>query len=406
MTDRFTSICTAGIFSVIWVQLVQHMIEFDSKLARTFLYVCQERTLRAAAYSLDLEPSSVSRQINTLETQLGLPLLERSRKGVVPTEAGRLLLDHLRRQRADNEALLSDFDALRGMQRGEIVIAIGDGFISDFMANALPSFRAALPGISFQLLSGSTEKVAKLVREDVAHFGFAINPDREQALRVIERVRQPLEVLLSPQSKHAGSGVAMSMSQLTEIPLALPRPDFGIGTLLRETEATYGVRLVGAGRDRLTGRAAELRARRHRRDDPASLCRRARVGGRPCRDRASRYSRVAKGRGDNPCQDRTAVARGCVTPCDPCSARNARVQAQNPSAERCAQCNIKLYPMQFTARTSCLLSRRQRCAKGGEFHDLEETFFRDGWFGHCGGFGPGCLGRNPASGLARRRNEP
>ena len=221
------------------------MIEFDSKLARTFLYVCQERTLRAAAYSLDLEPSSVSRQINTLETQLGLPLLERSRKGVVPTEAGRLLLDHLRRQRADNEALLSDFDALRGMQRGEIVIAIGDGFISDFMANALPSFRAALPGISFQLLSGSTEKVAKLVREDVAHFGFAFNPDREQALRVIERVRQPLEVLLSPQSKHAGSGVAMSMSQLTEIPLALPRPEVGIGTLLRETEATYGVRLSG-----------------------------------------------------------------------------------------------------------------------------------------------------------------
>lgn len=219
------------------------MIDLDSKLTGTFVCVCQEGTLRAAAYRLHLEPSSVSRQITALEEQLGLQLLERGRRGVVVTEAGQLLLEHLRRQRADNEALQSDFDALRGMQRGEIVIAIGDGFISDFMANALPSFRAALPGLSFQLLSGSTEKVAHLIREDVAHFGFAFNPAREQALKISERTRQPLELLLNPQSAFAGKKGPVSMAYLAEIPLALPMPNFGIGTLLKETEAAYGVRL-------------------------------------------------------------------------------------------------------------------------------------------------------------------
>lgn len=219
------------------------MIEIDTKLARTFLQVCREGTLRAAAYSLDLEPSSVSRQIAALEEQLGLTLLERGRKGAMPTEAGRLLIDHLRKQRADNEALLSDFDALRNMQRGEVIIAIGDGFISDFMSNALPSFRAALPGISFQLRSGSTEQVTQMVIEDAAHFGFAFNPSKEQALRIVEKVRQPLELLTSPQSELAVKTSPIAMRELADLDLALPMPSFGIGTMLRETEAKYGIRL-------------------------------------------------------------------------------------------------------------------------------------------------------------------
>lgn len=138
---------------------------------------------------------------------------------------------------------MSEFDALRGMQRGEVTIAIGDGFISDFVSNALPSFRAALPGISFRLRSGSTDKVMNDLREDAAHFGFAFNPRPDEALRVLERARQPLEVLLSPEASEADTAAPLSIGALASLSLGLPMPDFGVGTMLRETEAKYGVRL-------------------------------------------------------------------------------------------------------------------------------------------------------------------
>lgn len=72
--------------------------------------------------------SSVSRQIAQLEAQLAIQLVERGRRGVRATEAGKLLLQHLRNQMDELETVLSEFDALRGLRRGQVVIAIGDGF--------------------------------------------------------------------------------------------------------------------------------------------------------------------------------------------------------------------------------------------------------------------------------------
>jgi DNA-binding transcriptional LysR family regulator len=82
-----------------------------------------------------------------------------------------------------------------------------------------------------------------MVIEDAAHFGFAFNPSKEQALRVVKKARQPLELLLCPQSELAASKMPVSMRELIDLQLALPMPSFGIGTMLRETEAKYGIRL-------------------------------------------------------------------------------------------------------------------------------------------------------------------
>lgn len=219
------------------------MVQIDSRSSRAFLIACQEGTIRGAAEILGLEPSSVSRQITDLENNLNIALIERSRRGVSPTEAGQLLLSHLKQQQADVEVLLSDFDALQGMRKGEIIVAIGDGFISDFIGNALPTFRAAMPGLTFQLNSGSTDKVVQLVTNDTVHFGLAYNAKADRTLRTLVRSRQPLEVLFSPSSDLAQSNRPMSLKQLCELPMALPMPKFGIGSLLKETEAQYGVKL-------------------------------------------------------------------------------------------------------------------------------------------------------------------
>lgn len=219
------------------------MVQIDSRSSRAFLLACQEGTIRAAADILDLEPSSVSRQITELEANLNITLVERSRRGVTPTQAGQLLLDHLKQQQADIEALISDFDALQGMRKGEIAVAIGDGFISDFITNALPSFRTAMPGLTYQLNSGSTENVMQLVLNDSVHFGLAFNARADRTLRTLFKARQPLKVLFNPNSDFAQSDQPISLKQLAQMPMALPMPKFGIGSLLKETEARYGLKL-------------------------------------------------------------------------------------------------------------------------------------------------------------------
>ncbi|WP_282078833.1 LysR family transcriptional regulator [Epibacterium ulvae] len=215
----------------------------DDKLTSTFLRVCQEGSIRAVAIALDQEPSTISRRLTALETEIGIQLLERRKKGVKPTEAGELLLRHLRGQAAEFEALTAEFDALRGMRRGHVSLAVGEGFISDLIKNALPSFKKAYPEITFTMRSGSTEAVVQDIQNDVAHLGFVFNSMPDRQCKVLAHTAQPLQLLVNPSSEWARTVAPVSIGSLAAMPLSLLSSGSGLGAMVREVETIYSVRL-------------------------------------------------------------------------------------------------------------------------------------------------------------------
>ncbi|SCZ74260.1 DNA-binding transcriptional regulator, LysR family [Epibacterium ulvae] len=215
----------------------------DDKLTSTFLRVCQEGSIRAVAIALEQEPSTISRRLTALETEIGIQLLERRKKGVKPTEAGELLLRHLRGQAAEFEALTAEFDALRGMRRGHVSLAVGEGFISDLIKNALPSFKKVYPGITFTMRSGSTEVVVQDIQNDVAHLGFVFNSMPDRQCKVLAHTAQPLQLLANPTSEWARTVAPVSIGSLAAMPLALLSSGSGLGAMVREVETIYSVRL-------------------------------------------------------------------------------------------------------------------------------------------------------------------
>jgi DNA-binding transcriptional LysR family regulator len=223
--------------------LFAEVFKIETGQAASFLVVCEEGSIRSGAERLGVEPSTISRHISALESSLNITLIERGRKGVRPTEAGNILLVYLKRQQNDQETLLSEFDELVGMRRGELVVAVGDGFISDFIGNALTTYKLAFPGFTYDLLSGSTDQVLHAVRTDRAHVGLAYNAGQERAIRTAAQVKQPLEVLVSPTSKWADLSQPITMGQLEKLPCALLKSGFGVRDMIREAEAVHGARL-------------------------------------------------------------------------------------------------------------------------------------------------------------------
>src|SRR4051795_12554282 len=74
----------------------------------------------AAGHALQLTQPALSRQIALLERQAGTQLVRRSRRGVLPTEAGRLLVEHAEAilgRLALAEAQIAD---LAGLRRGRV----------------------------------------------------------------------------------------------------------------------------------------------------------------------------------------------------------------------------------------------------------------------------------------------
>jgi LysR family transcriptional regulator for bpeEF and oprC len=61
---------------------------------QTFTTVVRTRNFTAAADSLGVTPSAISKQISGLEERLGVRLLNRTTRSVSPTEAGQLFYQH------------------------------------------------------------------------------------------------------------------------------------------------------------------------------------------------------------------------------------------------------------------------------------------------------------------------
>lgn len=198
-------------------------------------------TIRAAAELLGVEPSTVSRQIVVLEKHLGTTLIERGRKGVCLTEAGRLLEVYLRQQSGELESLQSEFLALKQMQRGTVSISVGEGFIGDFVSTALASFSKQYPGINYTINCGSTKQIMHEIKTDHAHLGLAYNATPDRQIKILTQVKQPLKLLIAPNSDYANLKEPISIKDLSDIPCAVLNRGLGIGSLLDRVEGLYNI---------------------------------------------------------------------------------------------------------------------------------------------------------------------
>ena len=96
----------------------------DVKRLRILREVARQGSFSAAADELYLSQSAVSQQVATLEKEVGMTLLERTREGPQLTEAGRVLVNHANAAIARLESLgyLSSTPAAEDRRKRELVL--------------------------------------------------------------------------------------------------------------------------------------------------------------------------------------------------------------------------------------------------------------------------------------------
>lgn len=124
---------------------------------QAFAVVAEEGSLSAAARRLHLSQSALSQTIQSLERQLGVQLLLRSRTGVTTTEAGAILL-------REGRALIAQYDRMLAAVAGR------DGAGPDVLKVGIPLELPAdlLPGVLTELST-----TFPLTRVEVSHASSA-----------------------------------------------------------------------------------------------------------------------------------------------------------------------------------------------------------------------------------------
>ena len=203
-------------------------------------------TVRAAADKLNVAPSAVSRQIALLEEELATTLIERNRKGVKATEAGRLMLKYYREALSHEEECISRLHALRGLQRGHIDLAVGEGFVGDLLGSPLPEFNSRYPEITVSVQMAGTNEVIRQVQEDEAHIGLLFHPPNHPDIRSQASSVQPICAIVPPGHPLLLLGRKVTLAEVCEYPLALQESHFGVRQLLAMAEFKERLRMTPA----------------------------------------------------------------------------------------------------------------------------------------------------------------
>jgi LysR family transcriptional activator of glutamate synthase operon len=94
----------------------------DLRQLRYLVTLSEERSFTRAAAREHIAQPALSQQIQRLEREVGLPLVERTTRSVVVTDAGQLLIARARRMLAELEAAREELDSLRGVLTGRVSI--------------------------------------------------------------------------------------------------------------------------------------------------------------------------------------------------------------------------------------------------------------------------------------------
>jgi DNA-binding transcriptional LysR family regulator len=134
--------------------------------------VVAQGSFSEAASALNYTQSAVSQAIATLESEAGVPLLERDRRGVRPTTAGERLNAHAGRILTQLDAAEAELGAIAGIKGGELRMASFPTAGATLMPLAIAAFRAAYPDVTLSLVEGEPEELAPRLRDGEFDLGL------------------------------------------------------------------------------------------------------------------------------------------------------------------------------------------------------------------------------------------
>ena len=197
----------------------------DLKQLEYFVSVAELGSFTRAAIEVGIAQPALSRQVRLLEVELRQNLLIRNGRGAVPTEAGKLLLEHGRGILHQVALAREELSAARGALTGRVSIGLPPSLSRLITVPLTHAFRAALPHAQLSLTEGFSVLMYDGLRVGSLDMAVLYNPESSPGLEMT-RLHEGELVLISPRASirpgHAGKKAGISLVDVADLPLILP----------------------------------------------------------------------------------------------------------------------------------------------------------------------------------------
>jgi LysR family transcriptional regulator, nitrogen assimilation regulatory protein len=219
----------------------------DTRHLQGFVKIAETGSISRAAVSLAISQPSLSQQLMRLEEEVGTPLLRRTSRGVLLTEAGRIFLEHARQIIAGTEQALEHVRQL-SEPSGAVTLAVPYSISKLAGVRLVEAFAEHAPQVSFRLVEANTGQIRGWLDESKIDLGILHGEGPFRNLTVRTLASEEL-FLIGPAGAYGPSTRDMPAVQLDELagmPMILPGPQHGLRQTVEQTAARLGVTIVVA----------------------------------------------------------------------------------------------------------------------------------------------------------------
>ncbi|BCG59427.1 LysR family transcriptional regulator [Paenibacillus sp. URB8-2] len=187
----------------------------ESRHLFTFLVVVEAGSFTRAAQKLDYAQSSITAQIQALESELGQPLFNRIGKRITLTDAGRRLLPYA--QEISKMHAMAE-NALRSQSGigGSLKIGGPESLAAFRLPGIIREYRERYPQVEMILKPGFCWDLREMIRSGEVDLAFLLQPEQDDKDLHIETLVQEEMALVAPVNHRLVHLAAVEPSDLKE----------------------------------------------------------------------------------------------------------------------------------------------------------------------------------------------
>lgn len=212
----------------------------DLRKLNFFVAIAEGMHLSRAAEALNISQSALSRQIQSLEQELGFRLFDRIGKRLTLTAEGEDLLPRAAQLIEQARGLSVHAAGVASGRVGHLRVGATAQTIASLIAPALPVFKKENPGIEITLAEGPNRTLTEMVERGAVHLAIA-TPD-DPAMFNSEPLFDAQLLAYLPPGDPRSQQSRLAIEALVDAPVLLLRKGFMTRDLVDESFRKAGIR--------------------------------------------------------------------------------------------------------------------------------------------------------------------
>jgi LysR family transcriptional regulator, nitrogen assimilation regulatory protein len=187
---------------------------------RYFVRVIEVGNITRAAEQLNVAQPALGLQIRQLEQELGVDLLVRHSRGVLPTEAGRILFDRANTILQLVQEAQQEIKSLGTIEREVVALGLTPSIMLQIGSDMLLDARESMPGVFLSLSEELSFVLVEALERGELDLAFAYEVTERPGLVLQPILREELVYVAAPSKAPAGETITFSEALNQDLVLA------------------------------------------------------------------------------------------------------------------------------------------------------------------------------------------